>query len=170
MKLDVPYRRLGYVDVAALRDAVLALPEIVWHSYITKSADHYLNAEVQSIVVRHGIVSTNPMYVNTGAYDLLERVLEPVLAQLPGADRVRLARMKPGTMIPEHIDASAYFDLMHRVHVPLLTNPGTVFKFDTDYLWMRHGEVYEIDNKRMHGVVNFGDTDRIHMVVDYFEK
>jgi hypothetical protein len=33
---------------------------------------------------------------------------------------------------------------------------------------MKKGEIWEIDNAyKVHGVINNGDTDRIHLLIDY---
>ena len=32
---------------------------------------------------------------------------------------------------------------------------------------MKEGEIYEFNNKTSHGVQNHGDTDRIHIILDY---
>lgn len=164
------YRFYGYVeDLTGITEAVLNLPDEVWTQYRRNSDMHELNADVDSIVLRHGIKEDSPVYRNTEAYDCLKDALKPVLSVLPGADRIRLAKLKAGGKIPPHVDAASYFKLMHRLHIPLTTNPDVWFFIRGEGWRLLPGEIWEINNVVEHSVVNDGDTDRIHLVVDYFD-
>jgi hypothetical protein len=169
LPLNAPYRLVGYVNTIALREAVLALPDEAWTQHRRKTDMHPLNADVDSIAIRHGIVEGLPLYLNTAMYKTLRESLKSVLNVLPGADRIRLAKLKSGGVIPVHIDGAAYFALQHRLHIPLTTNPDVVFDVGGSRRHMAVGEIWEINNLIHHGVHNLGDSDRIHLVVDYYD-
>jgi hypothetical protein len=165
-----PYRWVKLVDVQALKQAILHIPASHWKGAFRRKTDmHHLNDDVDSIVIRHGVSQGSPMYRNTEAYDLIAEPLEAVLKLLPGADRVRLANLKAGGKIPEHIDGAPYFELQHRLHIPIITNPHVFFDVGNSIKRLMVGEVWEINNIVPHSVYNYGNSDRIHMVVDYYD-
>lgn len=169
LPLNAPYRLIGYVNTKTLREAVLTLPDEAWTQYRRKTDRHPLNKDVDSIAIRHGLVEGMPMYTHTQIWETLAEPLKTVLKVLPGADRIRLARLKAHGEIPVHIDGAAYFEKQHRLHIPLTTNPDVVFEVGGCRKHMAVGEVWEINNIIHHGVHNLGDSDRIHLVVDYYD-
>jgi len=167
---NASYRFVRRLDVNDLTDAVLTLSEQVWQGAFRRKTDmHPLNQDVDSIVIRHGVTAGSPIYRNTEAYAMIREPLEGVLKQLPGADRVRLARLHAGKHIPLHIDQAPYFEVQHRLHIPLTTNPAVYFVVQDEVKCLAVGEVWEINNIVPHEVRNYGNSDRIHMVVDYYD-
>jgi len=67
-----------------------------------------------------------------------------------------------------HTDAGAVFSVCRRIHLPIITNPECLFTVDEETINMKEGEIWEINNDgKKHGVVNNGDTDRIHLLMDW---
>lgn len=155
--------------VTGLLAAIESLPDDYWTGFRRKTDMHDLNADVQSIAVRHGIQEGFPMYRNTKAWEALKDPLKPVLSVLPGADRIRIAKLKAKGGIKPHIDAAPYFEKQHRLHIPLKTNPDCWFFVRGEGWRMLPGEIWEINNIHVHSVVNDGDEDRIHLIVDYYD-
>ena len=61
----------------------------------------------------------------------------------------------------------------HRTHIPLITNKDVLFKVgekvaSSESKHMNVGEIWEINNARIHEVNNNGNDDRIHMIVNYY--
>ncbi|MGA9997762.1 MAG: aspartyl/asparaginyl beta-hydroxylase domain-containing protein [Pyrinomonadaceae bacterium] len=80
---------------------------------------------------------------------------------------VRLLRLRPGSVIREHKDFNlGYEDGEIRIHVPVQTNAGVGFFLNGERLLMNEGESWYINFNLPHRVENFGETDRIHLVVD----
>lgn len=95
---------------------------------------------------------------------LLADVLDCFACELQA---VRLLRLGPGARIREHRDYKlGYEDGEVRVHVPLTTNPGVEFLLDGRRVEMAPGEAWYLDFNRPHSVVNGGDGERVHLVVD----
>lgn len=86
------------------------------------------------------------------------------------AGRVLYARMAPNKKISPHIDPGYYLGVVHRFHVPIITNDNVKFTIDNTVFNMKTGVLYEIDNKLMHGVENLGDSERIHLIIDIIPK
>ncbi|WP_090210908.1 aspartyl/asparaginyl beta-hydroxylase domain-containing protein [Pseudomonas asplenii] len=79
----------------------------------------------------------------------------------------RLLRLGPGGRIHEHLDydlGAPQADL--RLHVPLLSPPDVDFMLDGQRIPMSAGECWFLDLARPHSVDNWGERERIHLVLD----
>ena len=83
--------------------------------------------------------------------------------------RVMLARMAPGGVIHPHRDANPAAKWPHKIHVPLFTNPDVAFYVDGVEYHFAEGEAVEVNNLGVHAVANRGDTDRIHLIFEYYD-
>lgn len=172
-------RRLGPVDIAALRAAVLAIPEAVWESENADKPNKFgVLDETLHIVFRF---IEDPRDWRTSydraAWPAWRGVLEPVLAAAVRDygygrgvfPRVMLARMPPGAVIPKHSDTGPSAKWPHKIHVPLTTNPRVICLFGGEEHHFAPGEAVEVDNIGPHWVRNDGDTDRIHLIFEYYD-
>lgn len=80
--------------------------------------------------------------------------------------KLMLAELPPGGLIAPHRDQAPALRLSHRCHVPVTTNPGVEFRIDNLPMTLREAVAYEIDNTRVHEVINRGDTPRVHLICD----
>lgn len=172
-------RRLGSVDIAALRGAVLALPDEVWDAENAGKPNRFDALDsTRHIVFR--FVSNFQDWRESYARPLWEEwkaLLEPVLAEAT-ADygygrgefpRVMLARMAPGGVIQPHRDGNPAAKWPHKIHVPILTNDKVTFFVDGKGYHMAEGEAVEVNNMGVHAVKNEGGTDRIHLIFEYYD-
>lgn len=86
--------------------------------------------------------------------------------------RAILVKLSAGKSIRPHIDMVGFsLVVCRRIHIPIQTNDGCYFTVGDDRRNLKLGEIWEINNdKKMHSVENFGDTDRIHLIVDWVEE
>ena len=84
--------------------------------------------------------------------------------------RANLVRLMAGGEIPESRDSNFSFTHSHRVHVPIITNDQVRITVGRETLHIPEGEVYEINNRRLHSVHNGGDESCVHLVLDYVLK
>lgn len=84
-----------------------------------------------------------------------------VIAQL------MLARLKPNGSIAEHKDSGPMLRNLHRIHIPIITNPNVRFSVDGELVNMQAGKAYEINNTVKHSVYNDGKEHRVHLILDY---
>ena len=172
-------RRLGQVDIAALREAVLAIPEAVWDAENAGKPNRFEALDRTRHIVFRFVDGFRDW---RGSHDRPLwaewcRLLEPVLAQAVAPygyargefPRVMLARMAPGGVIKPHRDANPAAKWPHKVHVPLLTNERVVFYVDGVGYRFAEGEAVEVNNMGVHAVQNAGDGDRIHLIFEYFD-
>jgi hypothetical protein len=172
-------RRLGSVDIAALRDAVAQIPDALWDSENQAKPNRFEALDsTRHIVFR--FVSNFRDWRESHDRNLWpewKQLLEPVLKQSTadygyarGAyPRVMLARMAPGGVIHPHRDANPAAKWPHKIHVPLFTNPDVAFYVDGVEYHFAEGEAVEVNNMGVHAVANRGETDRIHLIFEYYD-
>ncbi len=172
-------RRLGTLDVAALRDAVLAIPEEQWNAENAAKPNRFETlSSTRHIVFRFvsNFVDWRRSY-DRPSWAEWKPMIEPVMAAAT-ADygyrrgdypRVMLARMAPGGEIEPHCDTNPAAQWPHKIHVPLLTNPDVTFFVDDVPYHFAEGEAVEVNNMGFHAVTNRGTTDRIHLIFEYFD-
>src|SRR4051812_18475733 len=172
-------RRLGTVEIGALRDAVLALPDTLWDAENESKPNRFGALDA----TRHIIFRFVSNFLDwRDSYErplwsewkpLLEPVLEAATAPYSyerGAfPRVMLARMAPGGVIHPHRDQNPAAKWPHKIHVPLLTNDDVIFYVDGKAYHFSEGEAVEVNNMGLHAVENRGQTDRIHLIFEYYD-
>ena len=172
-------RQLGTIDIARLREAVLAIPEARWNAENASKPNKFDTlASTRHIVFRFvsNFVDWRHSYERPLWHEW-KALLEPVLAAAT-ADygyrrgeypRVMLARMAPGGEIEEHRDTNPAAQWPHKIHLPLVTNPDVTFFVDGVGYHLAEGEAVEVNNMAYHAVTNAGSTDRIHLIFEYFD-
>ena len=172
-------RALGAVDITGLRAAVLEIPESIWDSENAQKPNRFEALDRTRHIVFRFVDSTldwRRSHDRALWGDWAERLM-PVLTQATqpygyrrGAfPRVMLARMAPGGVIHPHVDANAAARWPHKIHVPLQTNPAVEFRLGEDLHHFPEGQGVEVNNLGVHGVRNSGDSDRIHLIFEYFD-
>jgi hypothetical protein len=172
-------RRLGTIDIAALREAVLAIPEAVWDAENAVKPNRFETlASTRHIVFRFvsNFIDWRESYERP-AWNDWKPLLDPVMSAATadygyrrGAfPRVMLARMAPGGEIHPHFDSNPAAQWPHKIHIPLVTNPDVTFFVDDVPYHFEEGEAVEVNNMAYHAVTNRGSTDRIHLIFEYFD-
>jgi hypothetical protein len=99
--------------------------------------------------------------------------IKEILAQLNDLGlnprKARILRLTAGSSSSWHIDGSKkYYHV--RLHIPLLTNPGCFFETEYDRQHMpADGSGYLVMVNQNHRVVNSGELDRYHFVVNVWD-
>lgn len=75
-------------------------------------------------------------------------------------------RLPEDKVVYQHYDEGDYLGLVHRHHIAIKTNDKAIFLIDQEKKNMETGDCWEINNGRFHGVINNGDTERIHLLFD----
>ncbi|WP_010160728.1 aspartyl/asparaginyl beta-hydroxylase domain-containing protein [Sphingomonas sp. PAMC 26617] len=172
-------RPLGPIDIAALRAAVLAIPEAVWDRENAAKPNRFAALDATRHIVFRFIDDPCDW---RGSHDRLawaywRTLLAPVLAQavrdygyVRGVfPRVMLARMPSGGVIHPHVDANPAAKWPHKIHVPLLTNDQVICHFGGADHRFAEGDAVEVDNLGPHWVRNEGSAPRIHLIFEYYD-
>lgn len=90
------------------------------------------------------------------------------VARLPFETRaVRILKLAPGAVIKEHRDYEISIDHGEaRFHIPIATNAETEFCVADLPLVFPEGECWYVNVDLPHRIVNRGETDRVHLIVD----
>ena len=186
MNFKGDFQLLGKMDISALRDGVLAFTEEDWNRDAWRRQQfkaHHHTATIPLIFdedFRHSQPTVRP------DYQPLRGRIEPVLGVIrdhydqsdelkrlqdthgPAYPvRMLLARLRPGGVIPAHMDRNFSLAHAHRVHVPIVTHDDVKFVVDGRRQPMKEGEAWEINNRRAHEVENASPIYRVHLIVDW---
>lgn len=136
----------------------------------------YYSGEWSGIPLRSPKIKSHVL--SAGDSSSNEFVNEQILEQIPYTKglldsllteklSVRYLRLTPGSKIKPHQDYDMVFwDGYVRLHVPIITNDGVEFSVAGECLDMKPGELWFADFSRTHYVINRGETDRVHLVID----
>lgn len=180
--------RLGQFDISALKTAVLALDDAVWHADSSRQQvfDAHTSTQTLKLIAdadfRHTDPTVHPLFI---AFEpllmpfmqhirpfYLQTLRQRSVAEKHGPGyfiRALFTRLPAGSEIRPHIDDGHSLKRCHRIHVPIVTTPETFFRVGDTRFHMAEGEMWEINNRRIHAVTNGGDTARIHLIMDYVQ-
>ncbi len=181
MFFDGEYRQIGSVSPAALQREVLALPEAAWAEETGRQEVYPAHRHTQTVPLifdpdmRHTDPSVRPRF------ELFEPLIRPIMDLIvadfasPAAARenegyfvrVLLARLNAGHKIGSHRDHGYSLARAHRIHCPVFTNPEAEFGIAGNIRHLPAGEIWEINNRKVHGVRNLGAEARVHLILDY---
>jgi hypothetical protein len=172
-------RRMGFVDIAALKAAVLAIPETLWDAENQSKPNRFESLDATRHIVFRFVdnfkdwrkSSDRPLWGEWAS--VLEPVLRAATTDYGYArgifPRVMLARMPVGGVILPHRDANPAARWPHKIHVPILTNDQVFFRVDGHAFQIAEGEAVELNNMGVHAVENRGETDRVHLIFEYYD-
>ena len=171
------FEHLGTADVDALVKRVKSVPETLWKSEDEDKPNQYARLnDTRHIIFR---------FINRGEgvfdfhdyplWDEWKDVVLPIMEQAARSlgyenyrfPRAMLAKLPAGSEIFSHSDGDASH-YIHKIHVPLITNPETVFHVGSQAKHLPAGEIVEVNNKRVHAVENNGKQDRIHLIFECY--
>lgn len=157
----------------------LAVNAHLWNQHDLRTT-HPLSPhqQVDDIWLWFNPISDDP----TDVIDDLEVVAYPAWQQLPQfrnivfdimrrvegtrLGRVMITRLPPGKSIPAHVDEGAPATYYTRYQLALQCLPGALFESGGEVINMRMGEVWQVDNRATHSVVNNSADDRIVLIMD----
>ena len=164
-------------DVTKMHEEVRSLELDLWKPHY--NTNHYegnwttlqlrsINGKIENSISIHGsALQKNMTYEDT---ILLEKCiyLQSVINFFECEKMsVRLMNLHTGAVIKEHRDYEMNFEKGEaRFHIPIQTNPGVSFFIENEKIPMDEGECWYLNLSLKHSVNNFGNTDRVHLVID----
>jgi hypothetical protein len=177
MDIGVPIRNFGKVEAEPLAAVILAQDEAAWNENVQRQRDYEVHEQTRSIVLLFAEVKDWPSVEvsKEPGWDRLSAAAVPVMHAIirqwypPGGTIIRAmaAKLLAGGRILPHRDSHPSFGAGHRIHVPVATNPRVRFMIDGRPYQLEVGQAYEINNQKVHSVMNKGTADRINFIFDY---
>lgn len=174
------FRELGNVDVSTIANLATPLSESFWSLEDSrKENDFSVFHHTQHIIFRfisgnrdHQAYYSNPIWNiwESTLLPIIRSAVEPYNFQKPTYPKVMLARLKAGNSIDMHIDGRGSNLHTHKIHIPIQTNPQSIFLIGDDSKHLKKGVAYEVNNVVPHGAINNGNTDRIHLIFEVFDQ
>lgn len=178
MDIGQPIKELGVVDSSKLREAICGLDALCWREEELRQKKYqevHYNTESLILIFCDHSDWPNVDLVKGASWERLSQFALPLMHEIIGRGytrggtiiRAMAAKLTAGKTITSHTDHHQSFHQSHRIHVPITTNNKVRFMIDGRPYRMKVGEAYEINNQKMHGVINSGDEDRISFIFDY---
>lgn len=102
---------------------------------------------------------------------VFRQITDQICAKVgPKMARAMIVKLKPHGRILPHVDEGAYADASDRYHLPLATNDGAWLKSGDERKHLPVGELWWFDKHAIHEGANDGETDRVHLIVDFFRS
>ena len=172
------FRHLGAADLTALIQRVKQIPETLWESQNEAKPNKIAQLNETRHIMFRFITNTDRVFDFSDHpvlwdewKDMLLPVMEQAAAKLGYKEyrfpRVMLARVPAGGDISGHYDGEASH-YIHKIHVPLITNDKALFRVGRREMHLPAGQIFEVNNKRIHAVKNDGTTDRIHLIFECY--
>ncbi|MGI9205076.1 MAG: aspartyl/asparaginyl beta-hydroxylase domain-containing protein [Woeseiaceae bacterium] len=177
---------IGNIEIGELQQLVQALTEEQWESFAIRQKRYEVHKDTQTIGLVYDLDFRHSHPTRLPALQTFDAALRPTLFMT--ADhfeetetgkrlieehglgyfvRASLVKLLAGCSIAPHQDMNFSLTHSHRVHLPIITNDDVLFTVGGETLNMREGQLFEINNRRMHSVCNNGAEDRIHLILDY---
>ena len=177
MDIETPLQELGPVDMGALAENILSQERAAWREELIRQKSFDVHQQTESIVMVFTELDDWPSVTlkKEPGWDRLVDAAMPVMHSIieqhypPGGTIIRAmaAKLLAGSKIKSHRDSHISFHLGHRIHVPITTNSRVRFMIDGRPYRFEVGQAYEINNQKIHGVMNKGTEDRITFIFDY---
>lgn len=95
--------------------------------------------------------------------EMIFGLAEKIIQQFPEVRQLGISGHPPGTRIDLHPDNDEFL----KIHIPIKTNPLAWFYFEDEKFNLEEGKVYLINTTVLHGTLNNGPTDRIHLIFKF---
>jgi hypothetical protein len=171
--MSFSFKMCGNIDVTQLKDNLTGLN---WGEHtIRQNLGVHKNTETLEVIWDFDSLQTNKIgKIHSNYYKLdMESFLEkmkPIYESNYGEGyfiRVLIVKLKANTNIEPHVDNGYSLMTAKRTHIPIITNSKVTFTVDGEIKYLKEGEIWEINNSKVHSVDNNSDEDRIHLIIDY---
>lgn len=173
---DFDFKFIGKYNVYNLLDILNKKSEGDWNYWTVKQNKFPVHSQTKTIPL---IVDEQYGYfgdkkgIKSKFYDEFENELlniKKILEDNYGKGdilTIEIANLPQKSKVDEHTDKGVSLQKNPRIHLVLQTNENVIFKVGNYLKHMILGEMWEINNSKPHSVINDGNTDRLHMIIDY---
>jgi hypothetical protein len=179
VELPEDFRDLGEVDVSGISAALAPLSDRFWDIEDAGKENAFaVFHHTRHLILRFMQDPQDPRsWYERPLWPMLRPVVEPVLQRAvepyafaaPAFPKVMFARLAAHAEIDRHVDAAHGNLTTHKIHVPIVSHPETLFEIDGCHLHLEVGRAYEVNNIKPHGVVNPTPVERVHLIFEAFD-
>lgn len=164
----------GRLDVAALRARTDLQSEDDWRADPFRQENFVIHSDTETIYLvydrdfRHMHPTTLPKFLEFQS--VVQPFIELVAARFAHDGwlvRCVLTKLCAGGRIALHEDLGYSLRHSRRIHIPVITNGNATLTVGGESLHMQAGEIWEINNTRLHGAENPGPGYRVHLILDW---
>jgi len=182
MNFQGNFAKIDDADISMLKDIVLQLTPQHWSGDTTRQDRYEAHQDTQSIGLVYDFDFRHRDPTRLPPLELFGPAIQHLLATIAHHYetatlmgrmgngyfiRVNLVSLRPGGEITPHQDKNFSLAHSHRVHIPIVTNDDVLFTIGNEMINMQEGEIYEINNRRLHSVRNDGVDARVHLILDW---
>ena len=154
-----------YEHFNALKDLVLKLGDEDWKYFKDRNTIASQNTYTMPIIYPPKSIFSEQSHRHTDMFSGHINLIESQLSTT--VKRAILTNLPAGNSISRHKDTGDFLNKHSRVHLPIVTNEFCTFTVGDEIEHIPEGQFWEINNtEKYHSVVNDGDFDRIHLIVD----
>ena len=171
---DFRFNFCGEVDVTAISDHLSRFDSewVLDTSRQEMYADHkHTNSYFISEHSNQWMIGDPYALENRCQDPVLFSLVEPIIKMLEKLHKGKVGkalfiRLPAGKVVDAHHDIGEYLNVVRRTHIAITTNDEVGFTIDGETKLLKVGEVWEINNNKLHAVHNNGSTDRVHLLID----
>ena len=187
MKLSKNYsiQYLGDLDHSFLLEQYSKFKEKDWDWDITRQHTFkIIHGDTKWIPIIYEDLSSPFRSIAIDSVHFVEEFLSNIFGSV-SIKRAIYTKLAPFKEIPLHKDSGYFLETHTRVHIPIISNPNTLFgafhpdevdksipqKERVEWLYMEPGKAYALNNcEAPHAVSNKSDQARVHLIVDFILK
>jgi quercetin dioxygenase-like cupin family protein len=170
------FKNYGKIDVSGFKK-IIEENNFDWNEFQFRQKKYDVHKETKTIPIlfdpKFGLEAKQTKYYNLfkTQIDNINTHLKEIIEEEGDIFRAILVILPKGKDIATHKDKGESLAIPRRIHIPIITNKDCFFTVGETTKNMKEGEIWEIDNSgQNHSVSNKGETDRIHLIVDFLRK
>jgi len=172
---DFNFKKYNTYDVSKIKEEVFKLTDSDWSEDVSRQNSYRLLRDTESYFIFQSDsewsystpFSSSLVCKNSKISELVEHIVQDLEKEHSGKRaKVLLTRLGPSKNIAKHQDSGHYLFAIRRHHIAILTDPSITFSVSKEKINMLEGECWEINNSKVHGVFNDGESTRVHLIID----
>jgi Aspartyl/Asparaginyl beta-hydroxylase len=174
MEFDGNFSRYGRLDATALRACTDLQSEDAWRADPFRQENFAIHSDTETIYLIYDRDFRHVSPTMLPKFEEFSRAMQPFIDLISArfahdgwVVRCVLAKLCAGGRIGLHEDLGLSLRSSRRIHIPIITNPNVKLTVGGESIHMQPGEIWEINNTRLHGAENPGPGYRVHLIVDW---
>lgn len=178
MNIKENFKSYGKVDIQPILKKLELIPDDEWDRFTWRQDMNPMHGASKTLAIiydedfRHFNNTKHELYNLLDFEELSKPMVEILEREYNWGYVVRavLVKLPAGKSIKPHIDYGGSYHLSHRIHIPLICDWDKVeYVVDGEQKFFELGEMFELNNMKLHEVNNHGDVDRVNLLFDFAE-